>query len=199
MAARGLLPELDNANNAFASIVQASLPDGLRGLVIAAALAALMSTASAGLLAASTTAAQDLWPLLRGKGESSGDVRQSRLFTLLLGLLVLGIALLVSDVISALTLAYNLLVGSMLVPLLGAIFWTRASTAAAIVSMLSGSLTAALFMFRDGLDANTPIYSSLAVGTLSFVLVSLCSHRGTLGARGLRGCALPIHRIRIQP
>ena len=177
MAARVLLPELDNVNNAFASIVQTSLPDGIRGLVIAAALAALMSTASAGLLAASTTAAQDLWPLLSGKGEDSGDVHQNRLFTLLLGVVVLAIALAVSDVIGALTLAYNLLVGGMLVPLLGAIFWARASTAAAIASMLLGSLTAALFMFRDGLEANTPIYYSLAIGALSFVLVSLCSRR----------------------
>lgn len=177
MAARVLLPELDNVNNAFASIVQTSLPDGIRGLVIAAALAALMSTASAGLLAASTTAAQDLWPLLSGKGEDSGDVHQNRLFTLLLGVVVLAIALAVSDVIGALTLAYNLLVGGMLVPLLGAIFWARASTAAAIASMLLGSLTAALFMVSDGLEANTPIYYSLAVGALSFVLVSLCSRR----------------------
>ena len=177
MAARVLLPELDNVNNAFASIVQTSLPDGIRGLVIAAALAALMSTASAGLLAASTTAAQDLWPLLSGQGEDSGDVHQNRLFTLLLGVVVLAIALAVSDVIGALTLAYNLLVGGMLVPLLGAIFWARASTAAAIASMLLGSLTAALFMFRDGLEANTPIYYSLAIGALSFVLVSLCSRR----------------------
>ena len=37
-AAKVLLPDLDNPNNAFAAIVQASLPDGIRGLVIAAAL-----------------------------------------------------------------------------------------------------------------------------------------------------------------
>ena len=51
MAAKVLLPDLENVNNAFASVVEHSLPNGIRGLVIAAALAALMSTASAGLLA----------------------------------------------------------------------------------------------------------------------------------------------------
>ncbi|HGN0726963.1 sodium:solute symporter, partial [Pseudomonas aeruginosa] len=50
MAAKVLLPDLENVNNAFASVVEHSLPNGIRGLVIAAALAALMSTASAGLL-----------------------------------------------------------------------------------------------------------------------------------------------------
>lgn len=179
MAAKVLLPDLENVNNAFASVVEHSLPNGIRGLVIAAALAALMSTASAGLLAASTTVTQDLLPRLRrGRGQSdNGDVHENRIATLLLGLVVLGIALVVSDVISALTVAYNLLVGGMLIPLIGAIYWKRATTAGAITSMTLGFLTVLVFMIKDGLDANTPIYYSLAVGLLSFVLVSLFSRR----------------------
>jgi SSS family solute:Na+ symporter len=177
MAAKVLLPDLDNANNAFASVVQLSLPDGIRGLVLAAALAALMSTASAGLLAASTTAAQDLWPLFSGRKGEEGSAHENRAFTLLLGVIVLAIAMAVSDVISALTMAYNLLVGGMLIPLLGAIYWKRASTLGAIASMVLGSLTAAFFMYSDGLDANTPIYYSLAVGAVSFVLISLLSRQ----------------------
>jgi len=184
MAAKVLLPDLENVNNAFASIVQLTLPDGIRGLVIAAALAALMSTASAGLLAASTTAAQDLWPLFTGRKGEEGSANENRIFTLLLGIVVLAIALVVSDVISALTLAYNLLVGGMFIPLLGAIYWKRASTLGAIASMLLGSLTAAFFMYSDGLDANTPIYYSLTVGALSFVVISLLSRRPAI-ATGL--------------
>ncbi|CAD5109644.1 sodium:solute symporter [Zestomonas carbonaria] len=185
MAAKVLLPELDNVNNAFASVVQISLPDGIRGLVVAAALAALMSTASAGLLAASTTAAQDLWPLLGGRDEAEGSAHVNRVFTLLMGLATLGIALVVSDVISALTMAYNLLVGGMLIPLLGAIYWKRASTAGAISSMALGSLVALAFMLKDGLDANTPIYYGLAVGVASFVVISLLSRRKEVPAARL--------------
>lgn len=174
MAAKVLLPDLENVNNAFASIVQTSLPNGIRGLVIAAALAALMSTAAAGLLAASTTVVQDLLPRLRqGRESGSGDVHENRIATLLMGAVVLVIALVVSDVISALTLAYNLLVGGMLIPLIGAIYWKRATTAGAITSMSLGFLTALFFMLKDGLDANTPIYYSLSVALVSFVLVSV--------------------------
>lgn len=173
MAARVLLPDLDNVNNAFASVVDVALPPGIRGLVIAAALAALMSTASAGLLAASTTAALDIWPSLIRKPNHQTSLHGNRIATCLCGLVTLGLALVVSDVISALTLAYNLLVGGMLVPLLGAIYWKRSTTAAAITSMVLGSLTAILFMVKDGMDANTPIYFSLAVSSLSFVIVSL--------------------------
>ena len=173
MAAHVLLPDLGNANNAFAAIVKAALPDGIRGLVIAAALAAMMSTASAGLLAASTVLTEDLLPKLRGGKQSSLSL--NRLFTLLTGLVVLAIALVVEDVISALTLAYNLLVGGMLVPLIGAIYWKRATTRAAITSMTLGFITALAFMIKDGMDANTPIYYSLAIGLVSFVVVSLVS------------------------
>ena len=175
MAAHVLLPDLDNVNNAFAAIVKVSLPDGIRGLVIAAALAAMMSTASAGLLAASTVLTEDLLPRLRGGKQSSLSI--NRLFTMLTGFAVLGIALVVSDVISALTLAYNLLVGGMLVPLIGAIFWKRATTAGAITSMSLGFVTALVFMFKDGLEANTPIYYSLAVALISFIVVSLLDRR----------------------
>lgn len=175
MCAHVLLPDLGNANNAFAAIVKSALPDGIRGLVIAAALAAMMSTASAGLLAASTVLTEDLLPKLRGGKQSSLGI--NRLFTCLTGIVVLGIALVVVDVISALTLAYNLLVGGMLVPLIGAIYWKRATTAGAITSMTLGFVTALVFMFKDGMDANTPIYYSLAIGLVSFVVVSLMSRR----------------------
>jgi SSS family solute:Na+ symporter len=171
MATKVLLPDLAVPANAFASMVKEGLPDGVRGLVIAAALAAMMSTASAALLAASTTLTEDL------SGRDGCSLWTNRIVTLLVGVLVLVLAMLVSDVISALTLAYNLLVAGMLVPLLGAIFWPRATTAGAISSMVLGCGTAIMAMISYGLDSNLPIYQSLVVSVLSFVLVSLCTRR----------------------
>ncbi len=181
MSARVLLPELDNPNNAFAAMVRAGLPEGLRGLVMAAALAAMMSTASAAMLAVATVLAEDLLPALRG-GRRFESLRAHRGFTLLAGCATLGIALAVDDVLSALTCAYNLLVGGMLVPLLGAIYWRRATTAAAIWAMVLGCAAALFFMARDGLDANTPIYASLAVSLASFALISLLGREQPAGA-----------------
>ena len=53
-AGRTFLPPLADTDLAFAQIVNAVLPVGLRGLVLAASLAAIMSTATACLLATST-------------------------------------------------------------------------------------------------------------------------------------------------
>ncbi len=174
MAAKVMLPDLSVPDNAFAAIVTDVLPTGVRGLVVAASLAALMSTASAGLLASSTTAAQDLWPLLRGNAAiENTNINVNRVCTLGLGVLVLIIAPAIGDVISALTMAYNLLVGGMLIPLIGAIYWRGATTRGAIVSMAVGALVACVFMFKDGLLANTPIYYSLTAALLSFILFSV--------------------------
>src|SRR6201999_340552 len=104
-------PHLDNVNNAFAAIIQVALPEGIRSLVITAAMAAMMSTASAGLLAASSTLSEDLLPVVRA-GKPSG-LGITRICALVTGVLVLATALAVSDVLGALTLAYNLLVGGM--------------------------------------------------------------------------------------
>jgi len=175
MCARVLLPNLDDVNNAFAAIIQTALPDGIRSLVITAAMAAMMSTASAGLLAASSTLSEDLLPKVRGGKPSSLGI--NRLCALISGIAVLFVALAVSDVLSALTLAYNLLVGGMLIPLIGAIFWKRATPAGAMTAMILGCVTAAAFMWKDGIDANTPIYYSLTVGLVSYVVVSLRSPR----------------------
>lgn len=177
MCARLLVPELDDLNNAFAAVIQVALPDGIRSLVITAAMAAMMSTASAGLLAASSTLSEDLMPRLRG-GKAS-DMTTTRWCTLGCGLLILMLGLIVSDVLSALTLAYNLLVGGLLVPLVGAVFWRRATAKAAVVAMVLGCLTAVGLMIKDGLAANTPIYGSLAVAIASFVYFSIAVKRAT--------------------
>jgi len=183
VAASVLIPNIENPNNTFAEIIALILPDGIRGLVIAATLAALMSTASATLLAASTSVSQDLYPLIHSKIINPdkdfrkeldfSKIRINRIFTFLLGLVVLVIAQTISDVVGALTIAYNLLVGGMLIPLVGAIYWKKATTKGAISSMILGSICVIAFIIKDGIFANTPIYYSLGVGLLSFVIISL--------------------------
>ncbi len=171
MAGKLVLPQLANTDGAFAAIAQAVLPPGVSGLVAAAALAALMSTASACLLASSTIALEDILPAIRKR--PSGGLPAGRFTTLAMGCIMLGLAFVVRDVLMALTLAYNLLVGGMLIPLIGAIFWPRATSTGAIASMLSGSLCVLGLMYYQGIEANSPIYGGLLAGGVAFVMGSL--------------------------
>lgn len=171
MAGKLVLPQLTNTDGAFAAIAQAVLPSGVSGLVAAAALAALMSTASACLLASSTIALEDVLPAIRKR--PSGGLVAGRFTTFVMGCIMLGLAFVVRDVMMALTLAYNLLVGGMLIPLIGAIFWQRATNAGAIASMLTGSLSVLALMYYHGIEANSPIYGGLLAGGAAFLIGSL--------------------------
>ncbi len=189
MAGKIILPELANSNDAFAAMLQNVLPIGIRGIVLAAALSALMSTASGGLLAASTTLTEDIFPIfkrMRAKYRSNGmdeaSERESnllfnRIATAAVGATVLGLSLLFDDVLTALAFAYNLLVGGMLIPLIGAIYWKRATTQGAVAAMTLGFSAVAFFIYKDGIDANSPIYYGLLVSIITFIGVSLATYR----------------------
>src|ERR671911_633537 len=140
-AARVILPDLGSPDNAFARITTEALPVGITGLVLAAALAAVMSTASAGLLASSTILANDVYAGFVARG-GHDRVLINRVTTLLVGIVVLVISLIVSDVVGALTVAYDLLSGALFVPIVGALFWRRATAAGALASMAAASLVA---------------------------------------------------------
>lgn len=195
MAAKVILPNLASADNAFAEVTKAALPVGLVGLVLAAALAAVMSTASATLLASSTILANDVYARFFIRGDYD-RVRISRFFTLVVGVVVLAISLVVKDVVGALTVAYDLLVGAIFVPIVGALFWRRATSAGALASMLVGSLVVIVLMFVQGLLANGPIIYGLLASLLTFVVVSFLTPRTSSGKAGawerrLRDPAVP--------
>ena len=174
-AARVILPNLATPDNAFAQVTKAALPVGLTGLVLAAALAAVMSTASATLLAASTILANDVYADFFRRG---GDrVRLSRVFTLLVGVVVLVIALLVKDVVGGLTVAYDLLSGALLVPIIGALFWRRATGAGALAAMAAGGIVVVVLMLVQGLFANGPIIYGILTSLVVFVVVSLLTRQ----------------------
>jgi solute:Na+ symporter, SSS family len=101
----------------------------------------------------------------------------NRVTTLLVGIVTLVISLIVSDVIGALTVAYDLLSGALFVPIVGALFWRRATAAGALASMAAGSVVVVIFMVLDGLFANTPIIYGMLVSLVVFVVVSLLTPR----------------------
>jgi SSS family solute:Na+ symporter len=180
-AAAVMFPDLADPDDSFTLMVEATLPVGLAGLVLAAALSAVMSTASGALIACSAVTSTDLWPQARrlfGRGQGTqakgGDeVAANRVFTLVLGVSSVCVALAVGNVVAALTLAYNILVGGLLVAILGGLVWRRGTRAGALASMLSGSAAVIVTMALTGLLANEPIYVGLGTALVVYVVVSL--------------------------
>jgi len=179
-AATNLLrPNLAAADDAFATIVKDALPVGVRGLVLAAALSAVMSTSSGALIACATVANNDIWSRLRGavtrKSEEHDEVRGNRVFILVMGIVVICTAIALNNVIEALTVAYNLLVGGLLVPILGGLLWKRGTAAGALSSVVVGGAAVVALMAWKGILANEPVYYGLLASLFAYLAVSLAT------------------------
>ncbi|OSC66784.1 sodium:solute symporter [Streptomyces sp. 4F] len=180
-AAKVLYPKLASPDDAFATIVKDELPIGVRGLVLAAALAAVMSTSSGALIACATVANNDIWSRLRGavRGpEAEGEhdeVKGNRAFILAMGVAVILISIALNDVVEALTVAYNLLVGGLLVPILGGLLWKRGTAQGALAAVAVGGLAVVGLMADYGILANEPVYYGLLASLAAYVAVSLAT------------------------
>ena len=181
MGASVLVPGLEEPGDAFTAVVGATMTPVLAGLVLAAALAAVMSTASGSLIATATVFGQDIVQRLRGRsdgsdGSEAAHVRGHRLLVVAFGVVAIVIACLLQDVVAALTIAYDILVGGLLVPIIGGLMWRRATIVGAVAAMAAGTVATLVTMAVVGdIEANEPIYVGLVAGLVVFVVGSLAS------------------------
>lgn len=181
MSAAVLLPGIEVRDEVFVALADKALPVGIGGLVMAAGVAAMMSTASGALIACATVTRVDIVPLLAGlvgrrdsaPRDDDAASNTERFFVVGLGLAAILITLAVDDVVAALTIAYDILVGGLLVPILGGLLWKRATGAGAVASMVVGTAAVLVAMGIFGVLANEPIYYGLVLSAVTFVVVSL--------------------------
>jgi SSS family solute:Na+ symporter len=137
------------------------MPPGMTGIVIAAILAAAMSTISGSLnsLAAATT--HDLWVPLRGKDADPAKLlRVSKFFTLVWFVILIGGALLYRSegtpvVVIALSIA-SFTYGGLLGGFFLAMLWSRAIQRDAILGMSVGIASMSVIVFAGRLAAAFP-------------------------------------------
>ncbi|WPP50530.1 sodium:solute symporter family protein [Catalinimonas niigatensis] len=163
-------------------LLRTVLPVGLMGLVMSAYFSAVLSTADSCLMAASGNIVSDLLcRLFPIKEEGKSFLLISQGVTLIIGVLAVGIAWKMTNVLSLMLYSYAFLVSGLLIPILGALFWKRGNSIAAFSSMLTGgivtvgvSLIVPAEQMPLGLDGNVfGILSALLIFvTLSFVVPS---------------------------
>ncbi|HEY6644386.1 sodium:solute symporter [Povalibacter sp.] len=174
MSAKVLLPGLVGRDAVYTEIVRHVLPVGLAGLVVAGALSAIMSTSSGALIATATVAKEDV----QGK-RSTGDghydeIRNTRVYIAFFGITMAVIACLVKDVVTALTLASDFLVGGLLVAVIGGMIWRRGTARGAIASIFAGLIgTLGTMAILWDVFATLPIFVGITCSLVSYVVVSL--------------------------
>jgi solute:Na+ symporter, SSS family len=165
-----------NSEQALPALITGIFPAWAAGLVIAALVSAIMSTADATLLSAGTILSVDILGYFKKPGEEKQTLRRSRWCLLLIGIASLGLALLLKGVISALLFAYTIYTCGVILPVIAGFYKDRlhVTSHAALAAICGGGLT--------GLASRiwSVKYLDLAALAVSFLLlagVSLVENR----------------------
>ncbi len=175
MAARVLLPGIP-PESAFPALVMKVVPAGLNGLILAALLAAVMSSADTCLLTTGTIVTADiLQPLCGRRLEERTLLRLSRISVAVLGVLSLLLALKMKGVIATLLLGYTVYSGGLIVPVLLGFYSRRLKlNPFGVMTALIGGGGASLFLKLGN-------HSDLLL--LTFPLSAFLLFAGSLGYR----------------
>jgi Na+/proline symporter len=153
----------------FPTFIVEAMPPGLTGLVIAAILAAAMSTVSSSLNSLSAATTHDIYLPLTGRNPDEPRVfRMARLFTLMWAAALIGAALLYPAqgtpvVVVALSIA-SFTYGGLLGGFLLGMQWHRAIQRDAILGMAVGILTMSIIVFARPLSTAYPAVASTLGG-----------------------------------
>lgn len=150
------------------------LPYGLMGLLLAAYFSAILSTADSCLIAASGNILTDIIEKVVPGGLSEKRVLLiSKLLTLLIGILALGIALKMTGVLELMLYSYAIMVSGLLIPVLALLIYKKPNTTAALCAMIGGGtvtivLTALELNLPFGLAPNI---FGITVATLLYLII----------------------------
>ncbi len=176
LIARMLMPDLQDAEMATPMIIMKLLPVGLAGIVIAAYIAAVMSTADSVLMGPVAIFTNDIYKkFLRPDASEQSIVRVARIATLVLGILSIGMAYLVPNVLELILYAYTFGAAGLFFPMLGLLFWPRTTASGAFWSMLGGGFSAVLWVLLDEPFGLSSSYLGWFVSLPLLVIVSLAT------------------------
>lgn len=168
-----LLPNID-PQLALGNIVTTVMPTGLRGIVIAALLATLMSSCSGQTLATSTLITNDIFRFNSCRGLSATrQILCTRLTTLLVGAASILVALVIGNVLEALDIAYAFLSGCIFMPVVFGFFWKKATAKGALISMLASFIVTVVLIVLYGASSPITIMTSMTVSVITLIITSL--------------------------
>ncbi|SHL32299.1 sodium/proline symporter [Halomonas caseinilytica] len=176
-----VLPDLDDPEQAIFALAQNLLPAAVVGIVMAAIMAAIMSTADSILLQTGSIAARDLYErFINPRMEEKQMVRVSQLIVLLLGMACAVIALFEPPAVFSIVVFTTSVLGSAFLPAyVAAVWWKKANTPGALASIIVGAVVAFLWKYL-GLEAATeihPMLAGLVLSSVTMVAVSLATQR----------------------
>ncbi|MFO7937836.1 MAG: sodium/solute symporter [Kiritimatiellia bacterium] len=174
IAAAHLCPDLANGEEAYVAVCKLLLPPGVMGLMIAAMLAATMSTLSSDYNVTAGVLTRDIYQrIFRKNADSREQMLVARLMTLALGILIIvgaGAVQHFGGAFNANMMLMGLIGFPLTVPLVAGVLWRRFKPYGAVTSMITGIILGAVLMGVDGMTwAQTTFYEMIwCVGVMLF-------------------------------
>lgn len=164
LVALAMNPSID-ANLAMPYVIQEALPPVLQGVVIAAIISIIMSSADSFLNAAAIAFSNDIIkPLRKSELSHEAELKMARIITLAVGILAVVFALSIDSVLDILIYSYNFWAPTILVPLAAALLGAPLSKKRFIAGASAGILVT--IVWSNVFDSPLGI-SALVVGTLA--------------------------------
>jgi SSS family transporter len=167
-------PNLKDADKIFLQVMQQEFPPIVRGLAVAAVLAAVMSTTDALLLACSSAISHDLLGkyVQKNLSEKAGNYLNVAI-AWTIGLVAMYLAYspppLITQFYSA---AIGLLTAALFVPVMAGLWWKKANLAGGIASMVVGVVVYLFFQFSPWMPPLSAILIALPASAMAMVIGS---------------------------
>lgn len=184
MGAFVLYPQI-SPEQAFPALVTGVFPSFVAGLVLAALVSAIMSSADAVLLSAGTILSVDVIGRFRKPTAEKRTLNLSRWVLLAIGLAALGLALVLNGVINALLFAYTIYTSGVILPAIAGFYKDKlkVTSRAALVAVIGGGLTG---LISKALGIKYLDLGALFLSVLLLLIVSLLETNLKRGKGGIK-------------
>ena len=181
LVARVAAPGIENPNEVLPRVLTQLLPPWLGAIALAAVFSTAVDTCDAVLFMISSSATKDLYKrFINPAASDEVMLRVGRRITIVAGAVGVLLAIVLQTVIGAVTVFYSLLVVTLLVPVVGGLYTTRAGTREALAAIAGGVLT--LFAIRlagsSYLPGVDPTLAGICVAATVFLGFTLARKKG---------------------
>ena len=166
-------------SSAFFDVILNELPAVVCALIIAAVLAAVMSTIDCGLITMSTVLTRDIW---QGALKKTPSEAQLKTITLVVNIGFMftstALALASSSILGLLNSVYAFLAAACFVPFVGGVLWKRGNATGAAAASIVGVITVIatnLGMTLPGSGVIPGAILPIIPSAIAYVIVSLCT------------------------
>lgn len=178
--ARPILPGIEVGDKVMPMIAMEVLPPWLAGIVLAAPMAAIMSTVDSLLLLVSSAIVKDVYiNYIKPDAKEAAIKKLSFAVTALLGILVCIMALSPPDLLIWLNLfSFGGLEAAFIWPVVLGLYWAKGNRYGAVASMITGTASYILFhtFYPNALGMNTVVLP-IALSLAAYVTVSLFTEK----------------------